>query len=324
MKKIFSINFLLGFSLCASAQNVDYSIVSVPEESSVIFQKITNDNDYVCQPQVKRNSSGVNWYSNRIVNVSPDGTKLAYLSFRDNTSNVFIKDIEKNGVSIQRTKRGLITDFVYSPDGQYITFSESIGKTNQIFQTSSTAGYVCRQFTSNAQDYSPVYSVDMKQIYFARQEKSGCGIWSYNIKDNYLSSFSQGMNPCPSKDGQSLYVTRTNATGRGEIWRIGIADGVEECIVSDTQRSFSSPSISPDGKWLLFVGSTGIDVGKTKYWNTDIFVCKTDGSDFAQLTFHASDDLSPVWSSDGKKIYFVSQRGSTNGTANVWCMNFIY
>lgn len=43
-----------------------------------------------------------------------------------------------------------------------------------------------------------------------------------------------------------------------------------------------------------------------------------------QLTYHAADDLSPVWSKDGKSIYFISQRGSTDGIANIWKMEFNY
>lgn len=60
------------------------------------------------------------------------------------------------------------------------------------------------------------------------------------------------------------------------------------------------------------------------YSNTDIFVCKIDGTGFSQLTYHAADDLSPVWSKDGKYIYFISQRGDAAGIANIWRMNFSY
>ena len=49
-----------------------------------------------------------------------------------------------------------------------------------------------------------------------------------------------------------------------------------------------------------------------------------DGTDFAQLTYHAADDLSPVWSKDGRYIYFVSQRGSSEAKANIWRMTFNY
>lgn len=110
--------------------------------------------------------------------------------------------------------------------------------------------------------------------------------------------------------------------GKGEIWRINITDGVEECIVTDADKTFSTPSLSPDGEWLLFVGSNGLPFGSRMFYNTDIFVARTDGSELRQLTFHAADDLSPVWSRDGKYIYFVSQRGSVTGTANIWRMTF--
>lgn len=58
--------------------------------------------------------------------------------------------------------------------------------------------------------------------------------------------------------------------------------------------------------------------------NTDIYVARTDGSELSQITYHAADDLSPVWSKDGKYIYFISQRGNAEGVANIWRMNFIY
>ena len=79
---------------------------------------------------------------------------------------------------------------------------------------------------------------------------------------------------------------------------------------------------SPDGQWILLVGSGAINTGESFYYNTDIFVCRIDGTELTQLTYHAADDLSPVWSRDGKFIYFISQRGSSTGTANIWKMNF--
>ena len=41
-------------------------------------------------------------------------------------------------------------------------------------------------------------------------------------------------------------------------------------------------------------------------------------------TYHAADDLSPVWSKDGRYIYFVSQRGNKEAKANIWRMTFNY
>jgi Tol biopolymer transport system component len=115
---------------------------------------------------------------------------------------------------------------------------------------------------------------------------------------------------------------RANANGKGEIWKVNLATGVEECILSDIERSFSTPSVSPDGEWVLAVGSTPIHAGDMVYWNTDIYVCRMDGTRLSQLTYHAADDLSPEWSRDGKYIYFISQRGSQDASANIWRMSF--
>lgn len=303
---------------------VDYSVVQVNEESGTNFTQITSDNDYVCMPQVKRTGRSINWLSNRILDISIDGSQLAYLSSRSNTTNIFIKDIGKQGASVQRTNRQAVLDFTYSPDGKYICFSEVNGKLNQIFQTSATSGYVCRQITSGNKDYSPVYSVDMKNIFFARTDNYGASVWSYDIGSNFLSSYTKGMNPCPMKGQTSILCTRVNAEGRGEIWRVNYQTGIEECVVSDPSRSFTTPCVSPDGLWILFVGSNALMNGTQQYFNTDIFACHNDGTQLVQLTYHAADDISPVWSRDGKYIYFVSQRGSATGTANVWRMDFAY
>lgn len=323
MKQTITFLLLLMCAFMTYAQ-VDYSVVQVNEESGINFTQITTDNDYVCMPEVKRTRKDINWLSNHILDISVDGTQLAYLSYRGNTTNIYIKDIEKQGASIQRTNRQSVMDFSYSPDGKIICFSEISGKMNQIYTTSATSGYVCRQITSNNLDYSPIYSADMKNIFFTRIENNGASVWSYNTANNFLSSYAKGMNPQPMKTDNSVLCARINSEGRGEIWRIDYTSGVEECIVSDVSRSFTSPRLSPNGQWILFVGSSMLMNGKKPYYNTDLFVCQTDGTHLMQLTYHAADDLSPVWSRDGNYIYFVSQRGSANGIANVWRMNFVH
>lgn len=324
MKHLRNLLFLLALPLTAAAQ-VDYSVVQVNEESGANFLQITKDNEYVCMPEVRRNYNGVNWFTNRILDLSVDGSQLAYLSYRNNTTNIFIKDIDKQGASVQRTNRQSVIDFSYSPDGKYICFSvATASKENQIFQTSATSGYICRQITSGNRDYSPMYSPDMKNIFFTRLGNNETGIWSYNIANNFLASYTKGMNPCPIAGTNSMICTRISTDGRGEIWRVNFQNGVEECIVSDPKRSFTTPSISPNGKWILFVGSSMLKNGTQPYYNTDLFACHIDGTQFVQLTYHAADDLSPVWGKDGKHIYFVSQRGSSTATANVWRMDFAY
>ncbi len=323
MKKILLLTATFFIAQFTFAQKVDYSIVSVPEESGIDFVKITQDGDYVCMPTVKRSSKGASWNTSHILDISKDGKNIAYLSARNKATNIFIKALDKQGSSIQRTTRTAVIDFSYSPDGKYICFSEKRGKDTQIFQTSADKGYVCRQFTSGNSDFSPVYTKDMKEILFTRQENKSYSIWSYNIASNFLSSYTNGLTPYPTRESNTYICSRLNSEGRGEIWKINYETGVEECIISSNEHSFASPRISPCGKWILFVGTSRIARDeKSGYWNTDIYVAHTDGTNLSQLTFHAADEVSPVWSKDGQYIYFVSQRGSSTGNANIWRMTF--
>lgn len=313
---IFCVILNLGF--CALAQNVDYSVVSVPEEAGVEFRRITSAADQVCMPQVKRRGKNVQWFTNRILSMVPGTDEIAYLSYRGDATNVFLKDVTKQGGSRQRTNRTAVIDFSYSPDGKTLYFSEQRGKKTQIFSTDGHTGYICKQITDGATDFSPVQPAGSKQVFFTRVENSGSSIWSYSLEDRFLSNYVPGQNPEPVAKNNSLILSRFDGTGRGELWKIDLASGEEECILSDPAHSFSTPIVSPDGKHIAFVGSSVIEAPGVIYPNTDIFICNIDGTDLHQLTYHAADDLSPVWSADNQFIYFVSQRGDADGTANIW------
>lgn len=310
------------FCVSAVAQKVDYSVVQVPEEVGVEFIKITKPSDYVYMPQVKRKSHSAQWEVNRILGLSKDGKQLAYLSLRNGATNIFLTDIDKLGSSVQRTNRTKVNDFSFSPDGKYILFSEQRGKTSSIFRTDAHSGYICRQITSGDRDYSPVYSHNMKEIFFTRLETRGASVWGYDVDRNFLASYVAGMSPYPASGEKALVISRFNAEGRSEIWKVNYETGAEECIVADPVKSFTTPTVSPDGQWILFVGDGRIPMGKGEYVNTDIFAARIDGTQLTQLTYHAANDLSPVWSPDGKYIYFISQRGDAEGVPNIWRMTF--
>ena len=321
--KCFSI---LSACLCASviafAQKVDYSVVSVPEEAGFELKKITSDNDMVAMPLVIRKNSGVQWVSGRVIDISPSDGSLAFISARENTTNIYVKNLNaRNRASVKRTNRTAVMDLSFSPDGKYICFSEEVGKTRNIFQTDARQGFICRQITNGSEDYNPVYSKGMEKLFFSRKESMSFSIWSYDLTEKYISNYSPGLNPFIIGDSQIL-CSRTNSVGRGEIWLIDLEYGTEECILSDSQISFSSPVLSPDGKRLAIVGGTPLPYKDRFYWNTDIYVCNLDGSELQQVTYHAADDLCPVWDQDGKSLFFISQRGSEGAVANIWKIDF--
>lgn len=308
MKKV----LLTAVALIAAAATIeakphfDWSLTFVPEEGGVNFEKITEDADRVADydgalvRHLTRffGNSGkltLDWWVIPQIGISPDGKKLGYINEKNGVTNVMVKDAKKGGASIQRTFRSNVEGFSWSPDGKTLCFTEVRGGHHGVYLIPADQGSVVRQISSsNDNDYCGVMPKDGNTIYFHRGEGyANYSLWSYDRKTNLFSNYSRGMTPCPIPgDRNSVYCARFTDRGESEIWRVNFQTGVEECILSQIGKSFSTPQLSPDGKWLLVTGSSRAE--KEKIDNTDIFVIRTDGTQFTQLTYHPGDDLSPI------------------------------
>ncbi len=81
-------------------------------------------------------------------------------------------------------------------------------------------------------------------------------------------------------------------------------------------ESVGNPEISPDGKQIIFT-RTWVDKVKDQY-RSNLWIIETDGSRVRELTSGARNDSSPVWSPDGKRIAFLSDRDGTNQLHVMW------
>lgn len=329
---LFSGSLLIPDSIFAQRKGkADYSLISVPEEGGINFLKITSDDDRVAEPYIKKtgfnfgkiSKAVMDWWINPVIALSPDGSKIAYINNKNDMQNIMIKSAEEGGVSIQRTFRSAVSDFTWSADGKTLCFTEWRNKKFGIYLVNADKGVVVQQIsTATSNDLAGVLSDDGNTIYFHRGEGySNYSLWSFDRTTNLFSNYSRGMTPCliPGEKN-SFYCTRYTDKKECEIWKINYETGVEEIILSQDEHSFTSPRLSPDGKWLLITGNSISE--KSKQPNTDLFVVRTDGSNFTQLTYHPGNDISGIWSPDGRSIYFVSQRGNAEAKYNVWKMNF--
>ncbi len=77
-------------------------------------------------------------------------------------------------------------------------------------------------------------------------------------------------------------------------------------IAQDNPQWIRYPSISPDGSQIAFT------------YKGDLYRVSSEGGTAHQLTFHEAHDFMPVWSHDGERIAFASDR---YGNFNVYVMN---
>ncbi len=302
---------------------IDYLTVAVPEEGSLKLTQYTREDEAVVHPYIGKDPATglLNWYAAPLLAISPDSKKIAYIASSNGFNNLYLKDVVGGRSTIQRTFNRDIMDMGYSPDGKNIVFTENKGGNNNIYMINATEGVAVQQLvSSSASELSPSFSFDSKNIFFAKSEGSRYYIWSLNIESSLLTQYTEGFTPSLSPNGEDLVVTRNSRDGsRGEIWMININKGTETLILSDPKKGYSSPQLSPDGETIICVGTTEGD--KTKPQNLDLFLVKTDGTKLTQLTFHGGHDVSPIWTPDGKGIFFIAQRGNKEGKYNVWKMD---
>lgn len=329
---------LVAVSSCGASKNIQNS---TPEESGLNLTKITDENNTsVCgsfdlkqaklgdltqqlKGCAKEGHAYYTWNCTNSIAISPDGTKIAHLSKKNDQVNVVIRSINGSASETQRTFRN-VTDVCWGADNKLYFSDNRTTNLNLIYNICSInaeQGNLMNQLTNGTvRDFEPA-TCDGKNIYFTRMESNGPSIWRYTIDGGALTFCSRGFNPCMIKDNpNAFYCVRNNSEGRSEIWLVDFEKGTETCVLSDEIRGFTQPCLSPDGQWLLCVGNSVSSVKKTK--NLDIYVVRTDGTHLTQLTTHPDSDVCPIWSKDGKQIFFVSTRANNKKSANIWRMNF--
>ena len=108
-------------------------------------------------------------------------------------------------------------------------------------------------------------------------------------------------------DAQARIAFVSTRDGNAEIYVMD-ADGGNPQRLTNNRHVDSSPSWSPDGKRIAFVSDRDGHVNIRGWSNYEIYVMDADGRNQQNVTNDPSNDGSPSWSPDGKRIVFSSDR----------------
>ncbi len=209
---------------------------------------------------------------------------------------------------------GAKTGPAISPDGQFIVYARRINGQYDLFWQ-RVDGQSSTNLTPNspAEDSDPMFSPDGKLIAF-RSEREDGGIYLIgSTGENERLMVQGGFNPSWTLDGSEiLYSTQrgSNAFHRvgigGQIWAINWRTGVKRQIPAGPDAV--QPRLSPNGFRIAYWGLKNSS-------QRDIWTIPANGGKPVAVTDDDAADFSPVWSPDGRYLYFSSNR---TGRMSLW------
>lgn len=191
---------------------------------------------------------------------SPDGRKLAYVSFEGGNSAIFIQDIATGAREKVSGFRGINGAPSFSPDGSKLALTLSRSGNPEIY-VMDIGSRQLRQLTNQSSiDTEPTWSADGSSIYFTSDRGGRPQIYRVPAGGGSASrvTFEGSYNATPtvSYDGKKIAV----AQGSGNTYRIAMMDS---SLGSPRWSSLSpgsldeSPSFAPNASMVLYAAREG-------------------------------------------------------------------
>ncbi len=193
---------------------------------------------------------------------SPDGQKLAYVSFEDKKPVVYVQNLADGGRRAVARFRGSNSAPAWSPDGRKLAVALSKDETSQIYLLDLETGETRRFTRGGALDTEPVFSPDGQWLFFTSDRGGTPQIYKASLASGEASrvTFEGGYNVSPtlSPDGKTLaFVHRRD--GRFHVAVQDLGSGQMQ-VLTDTAFD-ESPSFAANGRMILYatlVNSRGV------------------------------------------------------------------
>ncbi len=233
---------------------------------------------------------------------------------------LFVLVCSSFSIFAQQKSSAYLTEPTFSADRKEIAFVSG----GDIWTVPSAGGTASLLVSHPATESRPNFSPDGKSLAFISNRTGNGDIYVLSLETNDLTriTFDDSADNLDawSRDGNWLYFSSSSKdiAGMSDIFRVSANGGTPMQVSSDryTSEFFASPA--PDGNSFAF---SARGFGNTQWWRNgrshidESEIWLKSGETYEQITTRGAKQLWTMWSADGAKIFYVSDR---NGTQNLY------
>ncbi len=219
---------------------------------------------------------------------SPDGSKIAYVSFHTKRSAIFVQTLATGQRENVSSYPGINGAPAFSPDGNRLAITLSKDGSPDVYVLNLANRALTRLTNGMSIETEPSWSPDGNNIVFTSDQGGKPQLYLISSAGGKASrlTFQGDYNARGrfSSDGKSLAMVTAN----GGDYRIAVMDMASRTVnVLSSGRLDESPSFSPNGSMVLFAAKSGP--------RSTLAVVSTDGAVQQKLAFESGDVREPAW-----------------------------
>jgi TolB protein len=222
---------------------------------------------------------------------SPDGRRLAYVSFEDNRARIFVQTLRTGNREIVSQRAGINGAPAFSPDGRKLALTLSRDGDLDIFTLDLTSQVLVQITRHSAIDTEPVWSADGQSIFFTSDRAGRPQVYRVRADagqtaERVTYEGTYNARPRLSPDGNTMAVVYLDR-GNYRIASVNPNTGFLNQVLTAGQLD-ESPSFAPNGDTIIYAtrdGRQGV-----------LATVSADGRIQREIAAVAGDVREPVWS----------------------------
>jgi TolB protein len=291
---------------------------------------------------------------------SSDGRQIVFQSRQPQwpDEQIIVMNADGSGKRLVSTGKGRCTCGYFTPDGKHIYFSSTHEKNEgaqppldfskgyvwmvnpqfSMYRVDADGSGLTKILDRNEYVAETTISPNGKEMFFTGAFDGDLEIYKAKPDGSHVKRLTNEVGPFVSWDGMKVVYRRAPLTSGDKAqefkdllkqhlvrpgWleiMIMNADGSGKRQVTDLACASFAPFLHPNGKTIIFSSNFGDKRGR----EFELWTITVDGRRLERVTYEAEFDGFPMWTRDGKRIVWASNRnGKLRGETNIFVADWV-